>query len=159
MPRHQSTDKVLAITTLSFDIAVLELYLPLLFGGKVVLADWATATDGKKLIETLDREEIQLMQATPATWRMMIAAGWSGNVDLKVLCGGEPMTQELAASLLPRCRELWNMYGPTETTVWSTVCRIESVDHPSPLVDPSAIHRFTSWMPMDRKCPSVSKAN
>ena len=129
-PGFNSQDNVLAITTLSFDIAVLELYLPLLFGGTVVMADWATATDGKKLMATLDQEQIGLMQATPATWRMMIAAGWSGKADLKVLCGGEPITPDLVASLLPRCRELWNMYGPTETTVWSTASRIESADQP-----------------------------
>ena len=129
-PGFSAEDKVLAITTLSFDIAVLELYLPLLCGGTVVIADWATATDGKKLIEALRCEEISLMQATPATWRMMIAAGWSGKQDLKILCGGEPITRDLVASLLPRCRELWNMYGPTETTVWSTAARIESADQP-----------------------------
>ncbi len=129
-PGINQQDNVLAITTLSFDIAVLELYLPLVFGGTVVLADWATATDGKKLMETLAREDIHLMQATPATWRMMIATGWQGQDNLKMLCGGEPMTQELAALLIPRCRELWNMYGPTETTVWSTAQLIESADQP-----------------------------
>ena len=129
-PGFNAQDNVLAITTLSFDIAVLELYLPLLFGGTVVMADWATATDGKKLTASLDQEQISLMQATPATWRMMIAAGWSGKHDLKILCGGEPLTRDLVASLLPRCRELWNMYGPTETTVWSTAMRIESADQP-----------------------------
>lgn len=129
-PGFDPRDTVLAITTLSFDIAVLEVYLPLLFGGTVVIADWATATDGNQLIQTLEQEQIGLMQATPATWRMLLAAGWSGKNDLKILCGGEPITRELVAALLPRCRELWNMYGPTETTVWSTACRLESVDQP-----------------------------
>lgn len=129
-PGYESQDNVLAVTTLSFDIAVLELYLPLIFGGTVVIADWATATDGKKLIDAIEREDIGLMQATPATWRMMIASGWNGKEDLKILCGGEPMTSELAELLLQRCAQLWNMYGPTETTVWSTAYRIESASAP-----------------------------
>lgn len=129
-PGYEPQDNVLAVTTLSFDIAVLELYLPLIFGGTVVIADWATATDGKKLIDAIERGNIGLMQATPATWRMMIASGWAGKRDLKILCGGEPMTSELAELLLPRCAQLWNMYGPTETTVWSTAFRIESAGAP-----------------------------
>ena len=127
-PGYDPQENVLAITTLSFDIAVLELYLPLLFGGTVTIADRETATDGKKLIEILERENIHLMQATPATWRMMISAGWEGKKGLKVLCGGEPMPLELVEPLLARCSELWNMYGPTETTVWSTALRIHSAD-------------------------------
>ena len=129
-PGYDSQDNLLAITTLSFDIAVLELYLPLLFGGTVFIADWETATDGKKLMETVEREDIRLMQATPATWRMMISSGWQGKKGLRILCGGEPMPQELVEPLLQRCSELWNMYGPTETTVWSTAHQIRSADSP-----------------------------
>ncbi len=129
-PGYDPQDNVLAVTTLSFDIAVLELYLPLIFGGTVVIADWATTTDGKKLIEAVEREEIGVMQATPATYRMMIASGWRGKHDLKLLCGGEPMTPDLAELLLQRCAQLWNMYGPTETTVWSTAYRVHSANAP-----------------------------
>jgi len=129
-PGYSSDQRVLAITTLSFDISVLELYLPLVFGGTVVLVDHETAGNGHRLISLLEEEQIRLMQATPATWRLMIGAGWSGKSDLKVLCGGEAMPADLVPQLLPRCQELWNMYGPTETTVWSACYRIESVDSP-----------------------------
>ena len=66
------------------------------------------------------------MQATPATWRLLLEAGWAGKDDLKILCGGEALPVELAKQLLPRCASLWNMYGPTETTVWSTICRVSA---------------------------------
>ncbi len=129
-PGFAANDSVLAVTTLSFDIAVLELYLPTLFGGTVVILDSIAAADGAKLGEQLHRHDISLMQATPATWRLMIQAGWKGKQDLKVLCGGEPMPRDLVQPLLERCGELWNMYGPTETTVWSAVCQITSADDP-----------------------------
>ena len=111
LPGFDATDSVLAVTTLSFDIAVLELYLPLLFGGKVVIADAETAADGFKLIESLNEHDITLLQATPATWRLLIASGWEGKA-LKALCGGEPMPTDLVQPLLKRVSELWNMYGP-----------------------------------------------
>lgn len=129
-PGFSADDSVLAVTTLSFDIAVLELYLPTLFGGCVVILDSLTAADGVKLGEQLTQHSISLMQATPATWRLMIQAGWTGKKDLKVLCGGEPMPKDLVQPLLDRCEELWNMYGPTETTVWSAAFQITSADDP-----------------------------
>ena len=129
-PGFTQDDSVLAVTTLSFDIAVLELYLPTISGGKVVLVDRMTAVDGVKLAEELEKHKITLMQATPATWRLMIQADWKGKSDLKVLCGGEPMPQDLVEPLLERCHELWNMYGPTETTVWSAAYQIESATAP-----------------------------
>ena len=129
-PGFTEDDSVLAVTTLSFDIAVLELYLPTIFGGSVVIVDSLTAADGVKLAQQLEQHEISLMQATPATWRLMIQADWVGKPDLKVLCGGEPMPQDLVAPLLDRCDELWNMYGPTETTVWSAAFQITSPTAP-----------------------------
>ncbi len=129
-PGFGSDDSVLAVTTLSFDIAVLELYLPTISGGKVVIVDSVTAADGVKLAEQLVQHDISMLQATPATWRMMIQAGWDGKRDLKVLCGGEPMPQDLVAPLLNRCGELWNMYGPTETTVWSAAFQITDAEAP-----------------------------
>ena len=123
-PGFTADDSLLAVTTLSFDIAVLELYLPTIFGGKVVIVDSMTAADGNKLAKEVDQHNISLLQATPATWRLMIGAGWEGKSDLKVLCGGEPMPTDLVEPLLARCGQLWNMYGPTETTVWSAVYQI-----------------------------------
>jgi len=129
-PGFSQDDSILAVTTLSFDIAVLELYLPTVSGGTVVIVDRTTAVDGVKLAEELEKHNITMMQATPATWRLMIQADWAGKSDLKVLCGGEPMPQDLVQPLLDRCDELWNMYGPTETTVWSAAYRIESSTAP-----------------------------
>ena len=129
-PGFGQDDSVLAVTTLSFDIAVLELYLPTVSGGTVVIVDRTAAVDGVKLAEQLEEHNISLMQATPATWRLMVQADWKGKSDLKVLCGGEPMPQDLVQPLLDRCSELWNMYGPTETTVWSAAYRIESSTAP-----------------------------
>ncbi len=129
-PGFTANDSILAVTTLSFDIAVLELFLPVAFGGKVVIADQATTLDAIKLAESIEAHDISLLQATPATWRMLIQSGWTGKQDLKALCGGEPMPADLVAPLLERCHELWNMYGPTETTVWSASHQITDAHAP-----------------------------
>lgn len=129
-PGFTADDSVLAVTTISFDIAVLELYLPTITGGRVVIVDGVTAADGPKLIEAIDVHNISVLQATPATWRLLIQSGWQGRTGLKALCGGEPMPADIVAPLLGRCAELWNMYGPTETTVWSAVYRIIDADEP-----------------------------
>jgi amino acid adenylation domain-containing protein len=118
-------DVLVAVTTLAFDIAGLELFLPLVTGAKLVLASRQVAADGESLMALLARCDATIMQATPATWRLMIEAGWAGDNGLRALCGGEAITPELVAELRPRCKELWNMYGPTETTIWSTVARLE----------------------------------
>ena len=127
-PGFTANESVLAVTTLSFDIAVLELYLPTIFGGSVVVMDTYGAVNGEQLAEALDAHDISLLQATPGTWRLMIQSGWKGKSDLKVLCGGEPMPNDLVQPLLDRCGELWNMYGPTETTVWSAAFQIKSAE-------------------------------
>ncbi len=129
-PGFTKDDSVLAVTTLSFDIAVLELYLPTVFGGTVVILDSMTAADGVQLAQQIEQHEISVLQATPATWRLLIQAGWKGNSALKALCGGEPMPSDLVGGLLDRCGELWNMYGPTETTVWSAAYQITNADAP-----------------------------
>jgi amino acid adenylation domain-containing protein len=123
-PGCAAGDVLLAVTTLSFDIAGLELYLPLITGGHVVLASRETATDGRALAAAVARVQPTILQATPATWRMLIEAGWTGTPGLKALCGGEALPPDLADALLERVDELWNMYGPTETTIWSSVERI-----------------------------------
>ena len=123
-PGLDEADRLLAVTTISFDISVLELYLPLLVGARVVIADEADTRDGRRLSERIAEEEITVMQATPATWKLMVSAGWEGGPDLRVLSGGEALPRELADALLARSGEVWNMYGPTETTVWSTVDRV-----------------------------------
>jgi len=119
-------DVLLAVTTLSFDIAGLELFLPLAVGGRVVIASRETATDGKLLQAKIADDKPTVMQATPATWRMLIDAGWEGSPQLKTLCGGEALPAKLAVELAERSAELWNMYGPTETTIWSAIKKLES---------------------------------
>jgi len=127
-PGFMATDTLLAVTTLSFDIAGLELYLPLVSGGKVVIASRDDTVDPRRLMERMRDSACTVMQATPATWRALVQAGWSGSATLKLLCGGEALPRDLAQALLPCCGELWNLYGPTETTVWSTIERITSAD-------------------------------
>lgn len=119
-PGLTSEDVVLALTTITFDISVLELFLPLAAGACVVIAPQDTTTDGVQLSQALEHHGITVMQATPATWQMLIQAEWQGSPNLKVLSGGEPLPRELANQLQACCREIWNMYGPTETTIWST---------------------------------------
>lgn len=125
-PGIAEKDKLLSVTTICFDIAALELFLPITVGACVVIAGRETVLDGAALINAVKKHDITVMQATPATWRLMIEAGWQGSKKLKILCGGEPLPVELAEQLLKRSFSLWNMYGPTETTIWSSVCRIEA---------------------------------
>ncbi|MBD2774620.1 amino acid adenylation domain-containing protein [Iningainema tapete] len=125
-PGITESDVLLAVTTVSFDIAALELYLPLITGASVVLAQREVASDGRLLKELINTSGATVMQATPASWRMLLAAGWSGSSQLKILCGGEGLTNELAKHLLAKGAELWNLYGPTETTIWSTVYKVEA---------------------------------
>ncbi len=125
-PGLASGAKLAAVTTISFDIAVLELLLPLAVGAQVVLATREQATDGHALRALLERHAVDVMQATPSTWRLLIEAGWRGGRNWKALCGGEALPVDVADALLGRVAELWNMYGPTETTVWSTCARIEA---------------------------------
>jgi len=117
-------ERLLAVTSLSFDIAALEIFLPLTVGGCVELVSRAEAADGALLAARLRTSGASVLQATPATWRMLLDAGWTGDPDLRALCGGEGLPRELAASLAGRTRELWNLYGPTETTVWSAAAHI-----------------------------------
>lgn len=120
-PGCTSDDVLLSVTTLSFDISGLEIFLPLIAGGRVELASKDEIVDGRKLVAKMEDCKPTIMQATPATWRMLIDSGWTGVKSLKVLCGGEALSPELGSALIERCGELWNMYGPTETTIWSTV--------------------------------------
>lgn len=131
-------DILLAVTTLSFDIAGLELFLPLIAGARVVVCPREIAIDGSRLRQMLDDCRATLMQATPATWRLLIEAGWQAAPSLRILCGGETLSQELAGELLARCQELWNVYGPTETTIWSTLARVTTASEPVSIGRPVA---------------------
>ena len=129
-PGLNADDCLLAVTTLSFDIAGLELYLPLTVGARVIIASRDAAADGNQLARVIEDKHVTVMQATPATWRLLLDSEWEGNSRLRIFCGGEALPRELAERLLPKCAELWNLYGPTETTVWSTVCRVDNADNP-----------------------------
>jgi amino acid adenylation domain-containing protein len=124
-PGFDSNDVLLAVTTVSFDIAALELLLPLYAGATVCIA--VEPGNPACLLADFELYRPTVMQATPATWKLLIAAGWKGDPDLKILCGGEALDTDLARSLLVRSQSLWNMYGPTETTIWSAALRIEQV--------------------------------
>jgi len=127
-PGLKRQDSLLSVTTISFDIAALELYLPLINGARVVLIDSKEALNGQYLQSIIVKENITIFQATPATYYLLIDSGWQGSDKIKLLCGGEAMSTELSKQLLERSAELWNMYGPTETTIWSTVKHIQSSD-------------------------------
>lgn len=127
-PGFGSSDTLLAVTTLAFDIAGLELYLPLIAGGRVVIAPSEKIGDGRLLMQLLEESGATVMQATPATWRLLFGSGWQGDRKLKVLVGGEALSPELGRRLAGSCREVWNMYGPTETTIWSSTYRVSGLE-------------------------------
>lgn len=131
-------DRMVAVTTLSFDIAGLEIFGPLTAGATAVLASRATALDGLLLAELLERSEATLLQATPATWRLLLDSGWRGRPTMRMLCGGEALPRDLAERLLPLGKELWNLYGPTETTIWSTLTRVTDTTRPITIGRPIA---------------------
>jgi amino acid adenylation domain-containing protein len=123
-PGLDHDDVFLAVTTLSFDIAVLELFLPLIVGARVVIAERDAVIDGFRLLRQLDAVKATAMQATPASWRLLLEAGFVAKPGFKMLCGGEALPRELADRLGRGAGELWNLYGPTETTVWSSCVRV-----------------------------------
>ncbi|MEO6169819.1 MAG: amino acid adenylation domain-containing protein [Lysobacter sp.] len=127
-PGLDSHDRLLAVTTTSFDIAVLEVFLPLSVGAVILFAGRDTAMDGHAMVRALDEDRATVMQATPSTWRMLVDAGWSPPAGFRILCGGEPLAADLAAHLCALSDDVWNMYGPTETTVWSTCWRVRNLD-------------------------------
>lgn len=128
VPGIRENDKLLAITTLSFDIAGLELMLPLTVGATVFIAPDNLAEDPDALAECISTMSVTIMQATPTHWRLLLDNGWAGKENLRILAGGEVMQPALATALLHRCAELWNMYGPTETTIWSSCHRVTEAD-------------------------------
>ncbi len=135
-PGLDARDTLLAVTTLSFDIAGLELFLPLCVGAKLVIANREAAADGNQLLTLLKTAGATVMQATPVTWKLLLEAGWDGDPRLKVLCGGEAFPRELANALVNRAESVWNMYGPTETTIWSATGNVQSGEGPVPIGPP-----------------------
>jgi amino acid adenylation domain-containing protein/thioester reductase-like protein len=129
-PGCNETDRLLAVTTISFDIAVLEIFLPLICGATTVMTRVEDTRDPRALLRLIQRHTITIMQATPAAWQMMVDAGWNDDVRLfKIICGGEALSRQLAGRLLSYADSVWNVYGPTEATVWATIWQV-CPDHP-----------------------------
>ncbi len=141
-PGIHAQDVLVAVTTLSFDIAALELFLPLTVGARLVVASREQASVGTDLLELVRRERATILQATPSTWQMLLDAGWLGNPSLKMLCGGEALPRSLANQLLATGEDLWNMYGPTETTIWSSTLKVKTNSGPVPIGPPIANTQF-----------------
>lgn len=137
-----AADRFLAVTTISFDIAALELFMPLITGGRVVVARRPDTIDPLRLARLIDSAQASIMQATPALWRGLVTAGWSGRSELKILCGGDVLSADLADALCARSAGLWNMYGPTETTIWSLIHRVVPGEDPVPIGRPLANTRL-----------------
>jgi len=123
-PGLTEDDVLVAVTTISFDIAALEVYLPIITGAKLVFASRLTASDGRQLLSLLTRANATVMQATPITFRLLLEAGWKGTPKFTALCGGEALSRDLADRILACDVPLWNMYGPTETTIWSATSQV-----------------------------------
>ena len=141
-PGLRATDTLVSVTTISFDIAALELFLPLMVGARLVIATTVEVQDGFRLLGLLDQSEATVMQATPVGWRILLEAGWKGRPHLKVLCGGEALARDLADSLMDCSNDVWNVYGPTETTIWSSATRLEKREGPVPIGPPIANTQF-----------------
>ncbi len=146
-------DRVLALTTLSFDIAALELLLPLVTGASVFVVDRTTARDPRALADAIAAQGITLMQATPSTYRMLLDDGWVPPAGLKALCGGEALPAELAARLRRGVARRWNVFGPTETTIWSTLQEVAAVDAVVPIGRPIARTQVEIVDARDRRVP------
>jgi len=135
-PGFGAGDVLVAVTTLSFDIAGLEIFLPLIAGGRLVIAQREVAVDGDRLAALLDVSGATVLQATPATWKLLLQAGWRGLGGFRTLCGGEALPRDLARRLLEGGADLWNLYGPTETTIWSAVTQVRAEAGPVPIGRP-----------------------
>ncbi|WP_263360098.1 non-ribosomal peptide synthetase [Acidicapsa ligni] len=141
-PGLRSGDTLLSVTTLSFDIAALEVFGPLVSGAKLVLATREQAINPQALTELLSEFDITILQATPSTWRMLVESGWTGKSNLRMWCGGEALSPDLAESLLSRGSALWNLYGPTETTIWSAAHQVVYDEVPILIGHPIANTQF-----------------
>ncbi|MGB7433976.1 MAG: amino acid adenylation domain-containing protein, partial [Candidatus Acidiferrum sp.] len=147
-----ATDRLLAVTTISFDIAGLEIWLPLLNGAQTIVASREAAMDGWQLKTLIEQHAITFMQATPATWRLLLDSQWNGKSDLVAICGGEALPAELAERLRSRVSRLWNFYGPTETTIWSTAYEVKNNSSPIPVGRPLG---NTQCYILDAQCQPV----
>jgi amino acid adenylation domain-containing protein len=135
-PGFTADDRFCALTTLGFDIHTLELWMPFMIGASTTVVSREVAGDGRALAKQLDRDRPTTYQATPATYRMLVAAEWTGDKKARAICGGEALTEDLATALLARVGTLWNMFGPTEASVYSSIYRVPSAENPMPIGRP-----------------------
>ncbi len=135
-PGINKNDVLLTVTSISFDIAALEIFLPLISGATLIVAGNETINNPFMLSQAIKKYHVNMMQATPATWQLLLESGWAGEPGLKALCGGDVLTRKLADRLLDRVGSLWNMYGPTETTIWSSVSEVQKGDKPITIGQP-----------------------
>jgi amino acid adenylation domain-containing protein len=133
-----AVDRWLAISTLTFDIASLEILLPLATGACVIVARTYESKDPWRMQTLLNQSDATMLQATPSTWRMLIDAGWSGSPALRMISAGEALSMRLAQELLARGKQLWNLYGPTETTIYATFHAVQGDDGAPPIGRPLA---------------------
>ncbi len=127
-PGFGEADRILATTTLSFDISVIEMFLPLIAGGSIAVVDRATAKDAQRLNSAIERHQVNIVQATPAMWRMILESDFAGGSNMTFYTGGEPLPRDLLQKMLPHCREVWNLYGPTEAAVYASIMRLTQPD-------------------------------
>ncbi|SEG52627.1 amino acid adenylation domain-containing protein [Bryocella elongata] len=152
-PGLSSDDVLIGVTTLAFDIAALEMFLPMLTGAKLVIATDEQVSNGGLLLDLAKRSDATVLQATPGLWRILIDAGWDTATPLKALCGGEALPRDLANQLIARSASVWNVYGPTETTIWSSATRVAAGDGPLRLGTPIANTQFHVLDDQLRLCP------
>lgn len=135
-PGMKEEDILLAVTTLSFDISGLEIWLPLICGATIRIISREKVSDGFELLNEINKGRVTMMQATPSTWKILLDAGWKEGHGFKALCGGEAFSRDLANRILQTGSRLWNMYGPTETTIWSSISEVLPNDEPISLGEP-----------------------
>jgi amino acid adenylation domain-containing protein len=148
-PGFTASDSTLAVTTLSFDVAAAELLLPLVRGGKVIIAPQETLQDGRQLRSLVEKTNPTFMHPTPVSWRLLLEAGWDGSADLTIASTGEPLPRDLAEELLSKGKALWNLYGPTETAIWSTGYQVSSDIGTVPIgrpIDNTQIYVLDRWL-------------
>ena len=153
IPGFTSKDRILATTTLSFDISVAEIFLPLVVGGSVAVVDRTTARDTVALVDAMHRYEVSFMQATPAMWRMILETDFVGRPEMKFVTAGEPLPRDLIQPMLDRCGELWNLYGPTETTVYSSGTQVTTDEGPILIGVPTANTQIYIVDSSNKLCP------
>jgi len=141
---YDSSQPLLAVTTASFDISILELFMPLIKGGSVVVASSDAAKDGYQLQELIKKHRIRILQATPSGWKILLLAGFQPDPGFTAICGGEPLPRSLIRDLLAQQMIVWNAYGPTEATVWATAQQIKDPD--APIMVGKALPNYETWV-------------